>query len=179
VGERWRRSPSGKEEAGGEENIFHDGKIVANVARPVKAIRPQTRRCLVMGRWIRMVFFLGLLAGLTVAVALRRRRLGPGLNGHRYGPLPTEDWPPVPARPPAVTEQAAGLAAEQAAEQAVEQAWEEPDGRACPASHPIKAKLSSGRFHLPGMAAYQRTIPDRCYATTEAAELDGLQRAKH
>jgi hypothetical protein len=28
------------------------------------------------------------------------------------------------------------------------------------------------------MAVYDRTIPDRCYATAEAAELDGLQRSK-
>jgi hypothetical protein len=170
VGERWRRSPSGKEEAGGRENVFHDGKIVANEERPVKAVRPAAGRHTVMvWRWIRMIGFLALVAGLTVAVALRRRRLEPGLDGGRSGRLlpppteATEDWPPVPVRPRAVADAA----------------WIEPDDRTCPVSHPIKAKLSSGRFHLPGMAAYERTIPDRCYATSEAAELDGLQRAKH
>jgi len=112
-------------------------------------------------RWVRMIVLLGLLAGLTVAVALRIRRPGPGANGARYGPLVTEEWPPVPPRVQA------------------DERWVEPDGRVCPVSHPVKAKLSSGRFHLPGMAVYDRTIPDRCYATAEAAELDGLQRSKH
>jgi hypothetical protein len=53
----------------------------------------------------------------------------------------------------------------------------EPDGSA-PPSHPIKAKLSSRLYHLPGMAAYGRTRPDRCYQTPEAAEADGFARAK-
>jgi hypothetical protein len=119
------------------------------------------RDALMLQRWVRMVVLLGLLAGLTVAVALRIRRPGPDANGARYGALVTEEWPPVPPRAQA------------------EERWIEPDGRVCPASHPVKAKLTSGRFHLPGMAVYDRTIPDRCYATAEAAELDGLQRSKH
>ncbi len=112
-------------------------------------------------RWVRMIVLLVLLAGLTVAVALRRRRPGPGANGARPVPPATAEWPPVPRRVQA------------------DERWVEPDGRACPASHPVKAKLSSGRFHLPGMAVYDRTIPDRCYIDAEAAELDGLQRSKH
>jgi hypothetical protein len=48
----------------------------------------------------------------------------------------------------------------------------------CPTSHPIKAKLSSKIFHLPGMFAYNRTQPDRCYASEDAAVADGLRRAK-
>jgi hypothetical protein len=52
------------------------------------------------------------------------------------------------------------------------------DGR-CPPSHPIKAKLRSGLYHQPGMAAYERTHPDRCYAEAVDAEADGLRRAKH
>ena len=42
----------------------------------------------------------------------------------------------------------------------------------------MKAKLSSRLFHLPGMFAYDRTRPDRCYADAEAAEADGLHKAK-
>lgn len=57
-------------------------------------------------------------------------------------------------------------------------AWVEPEGTSCPASHPVKGKLSSGIYHLPGMAAYDRTRPDRCYAGPEGAEADGLTRAK-
>ncbi len=56
--------------------------------------------------------------------------------------------------------------------------WIEPKGSFCPSSHPIKAKLASGIYHLPGMAAYDRTNPDRCYKDEGAAERDGLRKAK-
>jgi hypothetical protein len=57
--------------------------------------------------------------------------------------------------------------------------WVAPDpGGICPESHPIKAKLSSKLFHLPGMVAYARTNPDRCYRDEAAAESDGLRKAK-
>ena len=46
---------------------------------------------------------------------------------------------------------------------------------ACPATHPVKAKLSSGIFHVPGGANYDRTHADRCYVDAEAAEADGLR----
>jgi hypothetical protein len=56
--------------------------------------------------------------------------------------------------------------------------WATPVDGECPDGFPIKAKLSSGIFHLPGMAAYGRTHPDRCYASMEDALLDGLRAAK-
>jgi hypothetical protein len=57
--------------------------------------------------------------------------------------------------------------------------WVVPEpGGACPASHPVKGKLKSKLYHLPGMFAYDRTNPDRCYADEAAAEADGLRRAK-
>jgi hypothetical protein len=57
--------------------------------------------------------------------------------------------------------------------------WVLPDGNgAVPDRHPVKAKLRSRLYHLPGMVAYQRTQPDRCYPTAEAAEADGFKRAK-
>jgi len=58
--------------------------------------------------------------------------------------------------------------------------WVEPaDSGACPAHHPVKAKLASGIFHVPGGANYARTRPDRCYLSTTAAESDGLRPAKN
>jgi hypothetical protein len=42
----------------------------------------------------------------------------------------------------------------------------------------VKAKLASKIFHLPGMANYERTNPDRCYLDPGAAEADGLRPAK-
>jgi micrococcal nuclease len=58
-------------------------------------------------------------------------------------------------------------------------AWVVPEpGGLCPTTHPVKAKLSSKLFHLPGMFAYTRTNPDRCYRDEAAAEADGLRKAK-
>jgi hypothetical protein len=57
-------------------------------------------------------------------------------------------------------------------------AWVEPVDGTCPTSHPVKAKLASKIFHLPGMLNYERTRPDRCYADADAATADGLRPAK-
>ncbi|MDQ2730013.1 MAG: hypothetical protein M3Y91_19650, partial [Actinomycetota bacterium] len=56
--------------------------------------------------------------------------------------------------------------------------WEEPapDGT-CDQSYPIKVKVRSGLFHLPGMFAYERTGADRCYRSSADAEADGFTRA--
>ena len=57
-------------------------------------------------------------------------------------------------------------------------AWVAPLEGDCPDGYPIKAKLSSKIYHQPGGAMYERTKPDRCYASAEAAEADGLRAAK-
>jgi hypothetical protein len=64
--------------------------------------------------------------------------------------------------------------------EAQEQRWVDSveGGSSCPAGHPIKANMRSGIYHLPGMLAYDRTRPDRCYADEASAEADGLTRAK-
>jgi hypothetical protein len=141
---------------------------------------------------------LGLLAGLAIAIykAIQARQAQPE--------IPARDpWPPVappapvavPATPPAATQARVEAAAARAAtspapapapraapapKPATEpaRAWVEPSEGACPTTHPIKAKLSSKIFHLPGMFAYERTNADRCYASEEAAEADGLHKAK-
>ena len=56
--------------------------------------------------------------------------------------------------------------------------WVEPTDGTCPSTHPVKAKMASRIFHLPGMAAYNRTSADRCYSDAAAAESDGLRPAK-
>jgi hypothetical protein len=57
--------------------------------------------------------------------------------------------------------------------------WVEPgaDGEA-PSTHPVKAKMSSGIYHVPGGFNYARTKPDRCYLDVAAAEADGLRPSK-
>jgi len=111
------------------------------------------RRCIRIGLW------LGLLGGIAFAVlrALERR---PDLAE----PTSSEPWAPLPAIPDEASPSA--------------EPWVEPDAGACPASHPVKAKLSSKIFHLPGMANYERTTPDRCYLGAAEAEADGLRPAK-
>ena len=52
------------------------------------------------------------------------------------------------------------------------------DSGTCPRTHPIKAKMSSGIYHVPGGANYDRTHPDRCYIDAAAAEADGLRKSK-
>ena len=57
-------------------------------------------------------------------------------------------------------------------------AWVSPNGSGDPPStHPVKAKLVSRLYRVPGMPMYNRTVPDRCYTTPEAAEADGFTRA--
>ncbi len=62
--------------------------------------------------------------------------------------------------------------------QPVGSGWIVPNGLVCPAEHSIKANLASLIYHLPGMFAYDRLRPDRCYATPKDAQADGLRQAK-
>lgn len=61
---------------------------------------------------------------------------------------------------------------------AEDRAWIEPDGRTCPIDHPVKVKLRSGIYHVPGGRSYERTVPDRCYRSPTAAENDGYRPAQ-
>ena len=93
----------------------------------------------------------------------------------------TSSFVPPPARTPEPTAaRTARTEVERAAEPEREpsRTWVEPVDGACPVGHPVKAKLRSGIFHLPGMVAYERTNPDRCYPEASTAEADGLRIAK-
>jgi hypothetical protein len=57
-------------------------------------------------------------------------------------------------------------------------AWVEPSDDVCPPSHPVKVKLSTRLYQLPGMFAYNRTRPDRCYEDENSAVGDGFERAR-
>jgi hypothetical protein len=103
--------------------------------------------------------------------------------------------PPAPAQAPAAkkapatkkaskaTKAVEGQAQSEATSAAVSAggataAWVKPSGGVCPDTHPVKAKMTSKLFHLPGMFAYARTNPDRCYKDEDAAVEDGLTKAK-
>jgi hypothetical protein len=55
------------------------------------------------------------------------------------------------------------------------------EGGHCPYTHPIKGnKSSSGEliYHLPGSRFYERTNPEMCFATEDAARAAGYRAAK-
>ena len=107
-----------------------------------------------MARTLRRLLFLALVAAAVAAWYSRRTRPGP------LDPTPTTFGVEVP---PEVTSAPTFVA---------------PDGEACPSGYPIKANERSMIFHVPGGRFYERTIPERCYATAEDAEADGYRRAK-
>ncbi len=94
-------------------------------------------------------------------------------------PAPEPRW----ADDPALVEGPADVAgaaetAPASAEPTTLATWVDPEGDICPASHPVKAKLSSKIFQVRGNFAYDRTTPDRCYKDAAAAEADGFRAAK-
>jgi hypothetical protein len=122
-----------------------------------------------MGKRSKRVLGAGIAAGLAYSAwrAWRRRVPAPDRTDLAWDTAPFP-FPPVP-RPvmpaPVLT--------------AVVDAHIPPraDGT-CPASHPVKAKLASGIYHVPGGGNYDRTKPDRCYVDAAAAEADGMRAAK-
>ena len=56
--------------------------------------------------------------------------------------------------------------------------WLPPVDGACPSGYPIKGNANSGIYHVPGGRFYDRTLPERCYASAADAEADGYRAAK-
>lgn len=79
---------------------------------------------------------------------------------------------------PAPAEKKTPAAKKAAAKKAAVEPWVQPVGGDCPGTHPVKGKLSSKIFHIPGGFNYARTTPDRCYIDAAAAEADGLRQSK-
>lgn len=49
----------------------------------------------------------------------------------------------------------------------------------CPEDYPVKGNQSSKLYHTPGSPFYDRTIPEFCFASTEAAEAAGFNPTKY
>jgi hypothetical protein len=113
----------------------------------------------------RTIVLLMLAAGIGAALAWRQ--------GRATTPTPTAApvWPPLPQPAPATD------IAQLEPEPGLTWVPANDDGTA-PTTHPVKAKESSGIFHMPGGRFYDRTKPDRCYPTAAAAEADGYRRSK-
>jgi hypothetical protein len=127
-----------------------------------------------MTRFLRILGFGALVAlGFALWRAFDKRRVDTGVTWNPQ-PFPYPPRPHTPS-PPRDTPSSAPVAPTRAAAIAP---WVDPDGGACPATHPVKAKLASGIFHVPGGSNYDRTQADRCYVNAEAATRDGLRASK-
>ena len=120
-----------------------------------------------MMRWLRRLFWLGMLAGGAYAAlrVVRRQQSAPATN---------PQWPPFEAQPVADTK--AGTTAKSATAEAPR--WVGPVNGDCPDGYPVKANDNSGIFHVPGGRFYDRTVAERCYASADDALADGYRPAK-
>jgi hypothetical protein len=124
-------------------------------------------------RWLRRAIGLGLLSGAAYAVwrAIEANRIE---HEHEWEPQPF----PFPPQPRSGTREVGETLTSPPSEPSTPDAWVEPTDGTCPASHPVKAKLSSRIFHVPGGQHYERTVPDRCYVDPDAAHAEGFRPAK-
>jgi len=111
--------------------------------------------------WLRRILGLGVVASIVYAV---RRAFG------RTDTSVSADSTAI--------ESAATVVQEVPPAKTTAEAWVDANGDSCPSSHPVKGKLKSGIYHVPGGSSYDRTAPDRCYVDERAAEADGLRPAK-
>jgi hypothetical protein len=125
-----------------------------------------------MTRLRRLAQLLGIVLLIVVVLGVLRRLLGSGAEPA----LPAEPAP-TSTRPTSAPPAAAAVDAPAGVETPVPW-WVTPDDGSCPLSHPVKAKASSGIYHVPGGQSYERTTPDRCYLSPAAAEADGYRAAK-
>lgn len=139
--------------------------------------------------WLRKAVLISVVLAAVVAI-VRAVRGGPvpafepaggaGAPWPTLRPEATPDWVGPAAAPPDAEPLAAPAAGQSSAvtTPSQEPAWIEAVAGPPPASHPVKAKLGSGIYHLPGMMNYDRTKPDRYYRSAADAEADGLRAAK-
>jgi len=129
-----------------------------------------------MVRWLRRFIWLGLIGGAGAAAYTVWHR--------RQAERPAPEWSPVDPAPlrlvgdepgPTTSTAAAG---EAAADAPPAPTWVPPVDGACPPGYPVKVNANSGIYHVPGGRFYDRTAPERCYASTAGAEADGYRAAK-
>jgi len=159
-----------------------------------------------MKRLVRFASLAAAVAAVIAAIRALNREQDPlptpasGPTGSPWPPLRAEPTTTTPVGDATPTPDAAPAPNPPVAEEAREVVVPEPDGipvaavedttpagaawiaptadGGCPVGYPIKAKMTSKIFHAPGQLNYDRTTPDRCYASTDAAEADGLRAAK-
>jgi hypothetical protein len=142
--------------------------VVQISVKPFIGSRPRRCKDLAMRKAFRRAVLAGIIAGLVYAVWRAVQARIPTSTGD-------VDWETAPFPFPPAPRPATAVAT---AEEPAGDAWIAPVEGACPATHPVKAKLTSGIFHVPGGQNYARTKPDRCYRDADAAVADGLRRSQ-
>jgi hypothetical protein len=142
-----------------------------------------------MLRWFRRFIWLGLIGGIGAAAYTIWQRRQVEQPSAEWSPVdaaplrlvsdeprrpttthtPVSDDPPVDEKPVASVLAAAGPASS---------TWVTPIDGACPSGYPIKGNSNSRIYHVPGGRFYERTVPERCYASATDAEADGYRAAK-
>lgn len=152
-----------------------------------------------MATTLKRLFWLSLLGGAGYAAwaVYTGRQADEGATAPEWPPIdppstadvgaavPTSDDPDEPG---SATTATAGFAAvpvdvpvdgaAQDASAASSPRWVVPVDGACPPGYAVKANDNSGIYHVPGGRFYDRTVPERCYATTDDAAADGYRPAK-
>jgi hypothetical protein len=124
----------------------------------------------------RLVFALLVAAGVGALTTLRRQRLAAAEHPSSAAWPPFEPLVSTPDASPADSPPAASPPVASPLVDA--RRWVEPVDGACPPGYPVKANDNSGIFHVPGGRFYDRTVPERCYASAEDAAADGYRAAK-
>ena len=126
-----------------------------------------------MLRWLRRFIWLVFIGGIGAACYTVWHR--------RQGEQPAPQWSPADPTPlRLVGDEAPDPAPVGTAANAdlPTPTWVPPVGGACPSGYSVKAKANSGIYHVPGGRSYDRTVPERCYASAADAEADGYRAAK-
>ena len=138
---------------------------------------------------------MGLLVGLLGGAIAAALKMVQGRASSAPAPVTPAPWTPIPDAEPVVVPQRPrpDVSIADLQEAPVKKApakkaaapkpkklepWVEPVDGECPPTHPVKGKMTSKIYHLPGGFNYARTRPDRCYLDAAAAEADGLRPAK-
>ena len=141
-----------------------------------------------MLRWFRRLIWLGLIGGIGAAAYTVWQRRQVEQPAAEWSPVdaaplrlvgdeprrPTTAYTPVSADPPVDERPVAGVPV--AASPST--TWVPPIDGACPSGYPIKGNSNSRIYHVPGGRFYERTVPERCYASAADAEADGYRAAK-
>jgi hypothetical protein len=166
-------SPLRKEQTLDTQFLSHGPTSLPGRRRGVNVFARAVRENAAVVKLLRRGALLGLLAGIGYAAWKTLAPRTPAPGGVTFEPAPFPSPPrPVPAARASVPTPTPGAAS-------TALPWVEPSAGECPISHPVKAKMASGIFHVPGGGSYERTNPDRCYVDAASAESDGLRAAKN